>query len=234
MQGAGIRTGPMVFDDFRYGRAKLHTVLLSLLCSGSFASPETDVPTQPQLGNNVAGALIFFSYIAAALTFTGFIVGDIVCKTNDGTVDKPNGTTQGSNRRQLSSANKNGRSATTNGGGMLHGLRKLFPALALASFCVLSWNMFNFLIASYAAWTELHDVPIQASVAEIRPYLLHIWQWSTSSNLFQSFAEDLLKDEGTWVYVRLGLLYSYVWNVWMSFIGMLSVQLTWCPPRNND
>jgi len=125
--------------------------------------------------------------------------------------------TLGSTRKQTKRANAYACDRRTT-----QGLRVLLPALALASFSVTSWNMLNFLIVSYCQWAAAHSVPVAFNVGSLLrtgPKSLHIWQWSTGSNLFEWFAEDLLTDDKTWTYVRLALLYSYVWNVWMSFIG---------------
>lgn len=202
----------------------LHLVFLPLFCRRSIASPTTDDPTQPRLGENVTGALIFFSYIAAALVFTGVIVADIARRANGNVTGNFERTAHSWDTKSPASARKETKRATADDSGRRarQGLRVLFPALALASFSILSWNMLDFLIASYSEWAKAHDVPITfnaGSFVRIRLQTLHIWQWSMGSNLFESFAEDLLRDDKTWTYVRLALLYSYVWNVWMSFIG---------------
>lgn len=131
--------------------------------------------------------------------------------------------TLGSTRKQTKRASADASDRRTT-----QGLRVLLPALALASFSVLSWNMLNFLIVSYCQWAAAHGFPIAfnaGSVLRTGPKSLHIWQWSTGSNLFESFAEDLLTDDRTWTYVRLALLYSYMWNAWMSFIGKSPVRM---------
>lgn len=205
----------------------LHVAILHLFCRRSIASATTDDPTQPQLGENVAGALIFFSYIAAALVFTGLIVADIARRAKGNVIGNFQRTARNWNTESAARARKETRRATANDSGrkVRQGLRMLFPALALVSFSVLSWNMLSFLIVSYSEWAKAQDVPITLSAStflRVRSQSLHIWQWSTGSNLFESFAEDLLKDDKTWTYVRLALLYSYVWNVWMSSIGTSS------------
>jgi len=202
----------------------LHVVFLPLFCRRSIASPTTDDPTQPRLGENVPGALIFFSYIAAALVFTGLVVADIARRAKGNWIGNLERTAHSWDTKSPASARKETRRATADVSGRKarQGLRVLFPALALASFSVLSWNMLNFLVVSYSEWARAHDVPVTLSAGtflRVRPQSLHVWQWSTASNLFESFAEDLLKDDKTWTFVRLALLYSYVWNVWMSFIG---------------
>ena len=52
----------------------LHEVPLPLLCRRPIASFLTDFPAQAQVSVNVAGALIFFGYIAVAPVFTGLIL----------------------------------------------------------------------------------------------------------------------------------------------------------------
>jgi len=186
----------------------------------STVSPSTDSPAQLQTGENIVGALIFFSYIGAALIFTGFILNDIVHGANGNRIRESEQQTPNWDGKSLKNTRKETKRVDLHG---RKGGRIIFPALAFISFSALSWNMVNFLVASYSQWAKAYDAPVTFQVAKhahTRQHCHYIWQWSIQSNLFESFAEDLLRDNETWRYVRLALLYSYVWNVWMSFIGM--------------
>lgn len=200
--------------------------LLLLLCHRAIASPAADTIPQPRTGGNVLGALIFFSYIVAALAFSILIVNDIARGTYGDALRTREGATTKRNDHRPESATIIG--TKRNSGGIRKEVRIIYPVLALASFSVLSWNMLNFLIVSYSAWAKTHGVQQTVAVADLahpHRYFLYIWQWSTESNLFQTFAEDLLASQSTWNHVRIALLYSYLWNLWMSFIGMSPTSL---------
>lgn len=162
-----------------------HTEQVPLSCHRSVASPTTDAP-QSQVGENVAGALIFFSYIAAALIFIGLIVGAIGRRANENVIRKSEVTAQSCDGRRLGNARQNIKHSTTVGRKARADVRIIFPGLALASFSLLSWNMLNFLLTSYLQWTDVHGIPATfdvATLSQIRRHLLYIWQWSTSANL---------------------------------------------------
>jgi hypothetical protein len=190
-----------------------------LLRRRSTLSPSIDSPAQPEIDKNIVGALIFFSYIGAALIFTGLILSDIVHRADGNKIQKSEQRTRSLDRNGLENTRKETKRADSHG---RKGGRIIFPALAFISFGVLSWNMVNFLVASYSQWAKVYEAPNAFQMAkhtQIRQYSHYIWQWSIQSNLFESFAEDLLRDNETWRHVRMALLYTYAWNVWMSFIG---------------
>lgn len=171
-------------------------------------------PSRIGSGENTLGAILFFSYIIAALCFTIYIVLSI---------SRPHG------QNQLSSDSSHGRHSSHDrkGSRQTHQLRhrgayQAFCTLAFISFVTLSWNMLSFLVVSYLGWASAHCVstaPNLKSRDDIRSYLHHIWMWATSSRLFQTFAEDLISNPVQWKTVRAALIYSYTWNSWMSALG---------------
>ena len=148
----------------------------------------------------MAGAIIFFAYIVAAVVLCLFIVNSLI----------------GINSRK-SAALDIGRVSTAK-------LQKLI-ALAVLSFSVLSYHMLNFLILSYGDWTSTHQIEMSKtpiSTHSIRDHWdsLQIWSWATSSTLFLDFAEVICNNPQRWLWTQSALLYSYAWNTYMAIKGM--------------
>lgn len=178
-----------------------------------------------QSGPNVLGALIFFSYIVAALVFTTLIIIDIrALSSQDIDLDrraKSRSVGVALSTKEKAKSIKVSKQKAKRTGWIY------FPVAASASFAVLSWNMLMFLVDSYAAWTTERGLPLVytvRSMSGVSMLLQQIWAWSTHSTLFKTFAEHLLSTPATWQRARLVLLYSYALNMWMSLIGM------WCLP----
>lgn len=182
---------------------------------------------RPQVGQNTLGAVIFFCYILAALYLTGHLIFNIIRlfsynnKVSDNAGKHADNSIESSSKKgavlKRKQEDRNGERTSRRGWAIW------FSGLAMASFAVLSWNMLNFLISSYIEWARRHAVPVSlrlTDVYEIEQFLSSIWSWATDSNLFRTFAEDLLADAQTWKHAQLALLYSYAWNIWMSMLGM--------------
>jgi hypothetical protein len=103
-----------------------------------------------QKDNNVLGAIVFFSYIAAALALTGLVTSDL-----------QKAFTTWSSRSRRGRSRDRDRSVRVS----------LFAALSTLSFAVLSYHTLDFLDQSYQAWSSissspalrLHDVPSSPS-----------------------------------------------------------------------
>jgi hypothetical protein len=158
-------------------------------------------------GSNLLGAILFFSYIVAALALTGTIIGDIVVAHKA--------------REKETEAGKR-RSAV----GSVTVCRIL---LALTSFSTLSYHMLMFLIESHSAWSSANNLAIPAfawrgrSLLDVSEHInrLHIWEWAISSTLFGDFAESICTPPRHYWWTQKALLYSYAWNWYMAREGML-------------
>lgn len=171
-------------------------------------------PTNIQVGRNTAGAILFFSYIFAALYFTSYLVLSISQLSKQYSALSKSSYKESSQYR---------RKPQRKGEWVWHhGAFATFCALSLSSFAVLSWSMLNFLIVSYLGWSAKHGVSIASPVLDLSHFMQwahSIWFWATGSSLFQTFAEDLVSDPTQWKFVRAALIYSYTWNSWMSTLG---------------
>ncbi len=154
---------------------------------------------------NVLGAIVFFSYIAAALGLTGLVTSDLKKEFS-----------AWSSRRVR---DRNVRVC-------------LFAALSTLSFAVLSYHMLDFLIQSYQSWSMssslAHPAPprtfqtFHAAILWPRTWTwasTSIWTWSISSNLFQDFGEVICNDPHRFWWTQLALVYSFGWNMYMSIQG---------------
>ena len=149
-------------------------------------------------GENAVGAVIFFSYICAALGLTGLIVADLINAHNVAPVKS--------------------RTASN------HLL--IFASFAALSFSVLSYQMLNVLIYSYAAWTLRtgNEVP-QALLASFGAAMtdskawLQVWTWAKSSTLFRDFAEVICNDPVRFWWTLQALSFSAGWNTFMAIEG---------------
>ncbi|MBA7493000.1 hypothetical protein ES702_03555 [subsurface metagenome] len=190
-------------------------LLLFILCLPIITARSPSIPpTEIQLGHNTFGAVLFFSYIFAALYFTSYIVLSI---------SKPPTQTLNRSKSTQGAGSPHNRKAPRQAGWIWHhGAFATFCALSLASFAVLSWNMLNFLVISYLEWSAKHQVSTPVGLhglTLLKQRIQYVWLWATGSDLFQTFAEDLISDPARWKVVRVALIYSYSWNSWMSTLG---------------
>ncbi|KAI6833063.1 hypothetical protein KC340_g6684 [Hortaea werneckii] len=137
----------------------------------------SDLPT------NYLGAAIFWSYILAALAFTGLAIHTIL-KINP-PIPRP---------KTHDDANLSARPF------------RLFAFLASLSFATLSANMLHVLIHSFQHWHSTLPPTYPAS-SEPTPWLSLIWHWSTTSTLFQDFARAILATPARriWTFSELGM-----------------------------
>ena len=152
---------------------------------------------------NVVGAVVFFSYIAAALGLTGLIVSDLFKAYAAFSESKAN-TIHRSN------------------------LILAFTSFAAISFAALSYHMLNFLVYSYITWAERANISLPQTLfgalsgltnGELSP--LNIWAWAKSSTLFKDFAEVICNDPVRFWWTQQALLLSIGWNTFMAIEGKL-------------
>lgn len=186
------------------GAATYHSILKSQSQSRNAPIMKTD--TVPEGSSNLLGALIFFSYIAAALALTATVIYDIYTayhgrRTHPDTQDLHLGLSKSALPLRLT--------------------------LAFLSFTTLSYHMLSFLIDSYTAWSLATDRPLPTSILGSQSLLgisgdrtpLEIWTWATSSTLFQNFAEAICRPSGHYWWTQKALVFSFVWNVYMAEKG---------------
>ncbi|KAF1969311.1 hypothetical protein BU23DRAFT_591695 [Bimuria novae-zelandiae CBS 107.79] len=88
---------------------------------------------------------------------------------------------------------------------------KIYAFLASISFAILSYNMLSFLIQSLTAWARMKNL------MGIRVGLLDLGNWTLETNLFESFAQELVRKRPGAVWTQVGLLGTWFWNVWMAY-----------------
>ncbi|KAI6869093.1 hypothetical protein KC323_g2833 [Hortaea werneckii] len=142
----------------------------------------SDLPT------NYLGAAIFWSYILAALAFTGIAIHTIL-------EIKPLPPTR---PRNNDDAKLHARSL------------RLFTLLATLSFTLLSANMLHVLIHSFQHWHSTLPLPHthhETQQSALTVWLSLIWHWSTTSSLFQDFAHAILATPARriWTFSELGM-----------------------------
>lgn len=147
--------------------------------------------------NNLIGAIVFWSYIVAALGSTALVLR-VIYK-----LPGPSRSTQRNSEQSMFI---------------------IFSALALVSFATLSYHMLNVLVSSYVQWAGVQHVilPLQFYGAKgiLGPQRTHLllWEWSTTSTLFQDFAEAIVATSArfTWSYAALNMTF---WN--MAYMGVV-------------
>ncbi|KAI7504470.1 hypothetical protein KC367_g1040 [Hortaea werneckii] len=143
----------------------------------------SDLPT------NYLGAVIFWSYILAALAFSGIAIHSIV--NIKPTTTRP---------RNHDDSKQDAQSL------------RLFTLLAALSFATLSGNMLHVLIHSFQHWHSALPSPLPHSHPPGQPappttWPSLIWHWSTTSALFQDFAHAILATPARriWTFGELGM-----------------------------
>ncbi|KAK1048606.1 hypothetical protein LTR12_006843 [Friedmanniomyces endolithicus] len=81
-----------------------------------------------------------------------------------------------------------------------------FSALAVISFCTLSFNMLRVLIQSYTQWSK--RLPSAYDRAH-HGLLTRIWTWSITSTLFRDFGEAIVADQARYIWVLTALLATF-------------------------
>ncbi|KAK6002284.1 hypothetical protein QM012_001922 [Aureobasidium pullulans] len=90
--------------------------------------------------------------------------------------------------------------------------------LALSSFATLSYHMLNVLILSYQQWTVRYSIPLGALIGANRTPL-HLWQWSTTSSLFQDFGEAIVANKPRYLLSSSGLWSTLAVAAYMGIEG---------------
>lgn len=149
------------------------------------------------LETNYAGALIFWAYIAAALYCTGVVLHTI---------------------HSAGGFQSHGK----------HGNPKVplfLILLALSSFSTLSYHMLNVLILSYKQWASFHNIALPSGIFGPGSLLgptrtpLHLWQWSTTSSLFQDFGEAIVATKARYFLSSAGLWSTVAVSTYMGIQG---------------
>jgi len=160
------------------------------------------------VANNVFGAVLFLSYIAAALALTSIIIYDLYKLYERGKhLDGPENPDRITKKRRK---------------------MQVLVASSVLSFSMLSYHMLNFLIRSYQMWSQAHCVSLPHSLLSLRSISelysnvagLQIWRWSKSSTLFLDFAETICDEPRRFWWTAQALVYSMAWNMYMSLRGM--------------
>ena len=151
---------------------------------------------------NLSGALIFTGYVLSALFLTIFLTIHLTQKHYSLPPKKAQST--------------------------LHSRLQIFTALSVISFSMLSYNMLQYLIASYRTWAAEHSIPLPQRWSGEKGLLgaqdqrvqIHVWQWLTTSTLFQDFAQTICGDSARFWWTQQALLVTMGWTVFMSVEGM--------------
>ena len=163
------------------------------------------VPPAPTVeATNILGAVIFLSYVVAALVFTGIIVYQLIKKY----ASLPEQDAEKINSKL-----------------------RIFSCLSALSFSVLSYNMLHFLITRYQAWTaselgkglSFHNASNQLVFLR-KETLFGLWDWLRHSHLFEDFATTICLTKARYLWTVLALLMTMRWNLYMNIEGVLEIR----------
>lgn len=90
---------------------------------------------------------------------------------------------------------------------------KIYAFVASVSFAMLSYSMLNFLIQSLTKWARAKNL------LGTRVGLFDLDDWMLQTNLFESFAQELVGRRPSAVWTQVALLGTWFWNVWMAYKG---------------
>lgn len=133
---------------------------------------------------NIAGAVLFWSYILAALLFTSLALASLY---------------RSFPRQPKDSA--------------WHFKYSVFILSATLSFSILSYHMLNVLVLSHRQWAEQQSILVPTQLLGIfgsGSDALHLWQWSTQSTLFKDFGDALIATEARWAWSNASLAFTFV------------------------
>ncbi|KAK7185947.1 hypothetical protein DPSP01_009901 [Paraphaeosphaeria sporulosa] len=88
---------------------------------------------------------------------------------------------------------------------------KIYAFLASVSFAILSYTMLNFLIQSLTAWARTQNLLGR------RVSLFGLRYWMLETNLFGTFARELVRNRPSAFWTQAALLQTWFWNVWMAY-----------------
>lgn len=156
---------------------------------------------------NVSGALIFLSYMLAALLLTAFICRDLI--------------------NQYLSLSKSLWNKSD-----LHTRLRTFASLTFLSFTVLSYHMIDFLLESYQQWAIDRDIELPLRVygrsglfgSSHHRTPLYLWSWMKSSTLFQDFARSICEPQEHFWWSGQALLFTLAWSAFLSLEGRRQFQ----------
>ena len=153
---------------------------------------------------NTTGAIIFTAYVIAALLLTAILCRDLV---NAFFLDLPK-----------SLRNRDG----------LHNRIRVFACLSILSFSLLSYHMTDYLIVSYERWANERKIALPDRLygkrglfgpMENQRVPLLIWEWLTTSTLFQDFAQTICQSRENFWWTQQALFITMAWSVYMSVEG---------------
>ena len=155
--------------------------------------------------HNLSGALIFTAYVISALSLTLLIAQNLYASHK---------------KLKQSETSKVTRDLGTR--------LQIFTALAVLSFSTLSYHMLFYLVISYRGWARENGITLPQQLLGDRSLLgsedqrvqLYVWQWLTSSTLFQDFAQTICGTSARFWWTQQALLVTMAWTVFMSFEGM--------------
>lgn len=156
--------------------------------------------------SNISGALIFSTYVVSALVLTFLLCSSLIFQY-----------------QKLLKSEDAKRSID------LERRLQIFSALSVLSFSTLLYHMLSYLIVSYQSWAKTSRVLLAQRVLgdaglvgrRDQRVKLYIWEWLTSSTLFQDFAMTICNDGARFWWTQQTLLVTMVWSVFMSFEGLL-------------
>ena len=161
----------------------------------------THQPTFPEASNTI-GAIIFVAYILAAIALTGSICRDLI----NAYVYLPK------KLREKPGLQRN---------------LTIFSTIALISFSVLSYHMFDYLLVSYSSWASDHSIALPQAVYGKDGLLgpkgqrvpVYIWTWLRSSTLFTDFAKTICAPQSHALWTTQALFATAMWNVVLTLEG---------------
>jgi len=111
---------------------------------------------------------------------------------------------------------------------------QIFSALSILSFSTLSYHILSYLIISYQSWAGENTVLFSQQIlgdrsltgSEDQRGRLQVWQWLTSSALFQDFAVAICGNSAGFWWTQQALLVTMAWTVFMTFEGLLKCSST--------
>lgn len=161
------------------------------------ASIDQDAPSY-----NLSGALIFCAYVISALILSVYIISSLT-----------------SRYLHPSRASQDGEIGN-------HKSLLIFSAFAALSFSTLSYHMSNYLIVSYQTWAVGRGYEVSQRLLGENGILaleksipLRIWQWLTTSTLFQDFAQTICGNSAHFWWTQQALFVTMACSVFMSFEG---------------
>lgn len=168
---------------------------------------------------NFSGAVIFSTYVVSALLLTLLICRSLIFQ-----------------HQKLRKAEDTKRTID------LERRLQFFSTLSVLSFSTLSYHMLSYLIISYQKWAETNGVLLPQRILgdfgivgrKDQRVEVHIWEWLTSSTLFQDFAMTICNDSARFWWTQQALLVTMAWSVFMSFEGFLVFPTASKAPHSND